>query len=148
MKTCPKCKISKRLTDFFKDNRKKLGVRSRCKKCCEEETASWRQRNRSDYNNYAAAWRAKNPEKQHASEIKRRYKLSIEQYNAMLVIQGMKCKICSKQHDHALKRGRLYVDHDHQTGAVRGLLCGACNSGLGYMKHNKEILIKALAYLA
>ena len=59
----------------------------------------------------------------------------------------LKCKICGKQHDPTIKRGRLYVDHCHHTGAVRSLLCQQCNIGMGNLKDDPEILEKAAAYI-
>ncbi len=146
-KICSKCKIEKPHSEYFKDNRRTVGIRCRCIACCKEDTINWRLKNRSTYNNYTAQWRAKNPERQHKMEIKRRYALSIEQYNQMLIDQNYKCAICSKQHDSSLKRGRLYVDHCHNSKEVRGLLCGACNSMIGYANHDQAILLKAISYL-
>lgn len=146
-KICSKCKIDKPHSDYFKDNLRKIGIRCKCKDCCSLDTKEWRVKNRSEYNNYVAAWRAKNPDRQHKTEIKRRYQLSIEEYNAQLAAQNCKCCICGKQHDPTLKRGRLYVDHCHSTGKIRGLLCSACNSALGYMNDDIEILKTAIAYI-
>ncbi len=146
-KVCSKCKIDKPFSEYFKDNRREIGIRCKCKLCCTLETNEWREKNRSEYNNYAAAWRAKNPDKQHATDIKRLYSLTIEQYNAMLADQRCQCAICAKQHDPTEKRGRLYVDHDHATGAVRGLLCTACNKGLGCFNDDQDLIKKAIAYL-
>jgi nitrate/TMAO reductase-like tetraheme cytochrome c subunit len=147
-KICSNCKENKPFSEFYKDRKKASGIRAKCKVCCAYDTMNWRVKNRSRYNNYAAAWRAKNPERQHATDIKRHYGLSIDQYNEMLIAQSNKCKICSKLHDVNTKRGRLYVDHDHDTGKIRGLLCGACNSGIGYLNHDIDLLYMAINYLA
>ncbi len=146
-KVCSVCKIDKPVSEYFKDNKRAVGIRCKCKVCCQKETMQWREKNKSEYNNYVAEWRAKNPERQHKMEIKRRYGLSIERYNEMLTNQGCTCKICGKQHDPSIKRGRLYVDHCHSTKEVRGLLCGACNSAIGYMEDNPEFLRNAITYL-
>ena len=71
--------------------------------------------------------------------VKSKYGLTREQFDAM-VDPDNGCAICGK-------RGRLVVDHCHQTGAVRGLLCGPCNSGMGYFKDDPERMELAIAYL-
>lgn len=58
--------------------------------------------------------------------------------------QGGKCKICGAEPK--TQRG-LHVDHCHKTGVVRGLLCHGCNTGIGAMKENPEILQNAIDYL-
>ena len=50
------------------------------------------------------------------------------------------CEVCGQV-------GRLYVDHDHNTGMIRGLLCGACNVGLGCFRDDPRRVRKALEYL-
>lgn len=77
------------------------------------------------------------------------YGLTESQYQAMLASQGGKCAICEttqgrrKSTDHP-----LYVDHDHATGKVRGLLCQPCNSALGMFEDDVARLRKAIAYLS
>lgn len=146
-KICNRCKTVKPLTDFFNDkNNKTDGKYSICKVCKQEGTYKWRKTNPDKYNKYAGRWRAKNPDKQHATDIKRLYGLKIDQYNVMLAKQGCKCKVCGKQHDPTVKRGRLYVDHA-KSGKIRGLLCSACNCALGYVKDNEDTLMGLINYL-
>lgn len=136
------------LDNFFKDRANKAdGHYGICKVCKTAKTYAWREKNPKVYNGGAAQWRKDNPDKQHAIEIKRRYGLSLEDYNKMLMTQGMKCAICDTQHDSSKKRGRLYVDHCHTTGKVRALLCSAHNSMLGYAEDRVETFEKAIAYL-
>jgi len=138
-KICNRCSKSKLLLDFYKDKAMKDGHSSICKSCKTESVYKWRKENKPKYNALAVKWRDKNPGKQHATDIKRIYGLSIERYNEMLTEQSCNCKICGKSHDPTLKRGRLYVDHCHKTGEIRGLLCGSCNSAIGYrQQHNIE----------
>lgn len=146
-KVCSKCKIEKRYQDFFKDSKRAIGIRCQCKECDRIKTQNWRIKNRSNYNNYVAMWRAKNPERQHKTEIKRRYQLSVEQYNEMLTSQSCKCAICGKLHDPSIKRGRLYVDHCHDSKKIRGLLCANCNKGLGCLSDNINTIYNAINYL-
>jgi hypothetical protein len=92
-----------------------------------------------------------NKNKKKASEsnrkklLKREYDITTEDYCNLLIEQEYRCKICSKHNDEL--RLSLFVDHDHNTGLVRGLLCSTCNSGLGMFKDNPEIILKAYNYL-
>jgi hypothetical protein len=64
----------------------------------------------------------------------------------MLLEQHSVCRICGT--DNPGGRGKVFsVDHDHQTGKVRGLLCHHCNVGLGNFKDSIDILKKAISYL-
>ena len=69
-----------------------------------------------------------------------------EAYLEMLEQQGGVCAVCSNGQK-AKGRYRLHIDHDHDTGEIRGLLCGRCNAGLGFFSDNPELVEKALAYL-
>ncbi len=60
---------------------------------------------------------------------------------ALLAAQDGRCAIC---HEVA---PRLAIDHDHSTGAVRGILCDPCNMGLGHFRDNPELLAEAIRYL-
>lgn len=71
----------------------------------------------------------------------RRYGITVEQYKEMYKAQNGKCLICGKPEQ------KLHVDHCHETGYVRGLLCGSCNRALGLLKDNTDFLLKAIAYL-
>jgi len=69
------------------------------------------------------------PEQRRERGLFGRYGITTEQYNEMLASQHGVCKICHKPP----KNKPLYVDHDHETGEVRGLLCAHCNSCLEWM---------------
>lgn len=95
-------------------------------------------------------WAKDNPEK--AEEYKRRhhlrntYGISLEDYDSMLTEQGGVCAICGKQETHAQHK-YLSVDHCHETGKVRGLLCHGCNATIGYAKDDPARLERAIVYL-
>jgi hypothetical protein len=77
--------------------------------------------------------------------LQRRYGISLAQYNALFAAQNGSCAICGIS---ALETQRvLDVDHEHKTGTVRGLLCNACNTGLGKFRDAPEYLAAALRYL-
>lgn len=79
-------------------------------------------------------------EQRRKRELKHDYGMTQEQYRALSEMQGGKCAICRRKR-------KLVVDHCHKTGAVRGLLCSACNLGLGNLSDNAAILRRAAAYL-
>jgi hypothetical protein len=79
------------------------------------------------------------------SELKSKYGLSQEQYDAMLVTQGGQCALCRA--DAPGGKGSWHVDHCHTTGRVRGLLCHHCNLGLGNFRDNPVVLAAAIEYL-
>ena len=81
--------------------------------------------------------------------LNRVYKLDIDTYEEMLKTQDGLCKICNTEgflmkESHVLK---LVVDHCHQTGRVRGLLCHNCNRALGLLKDDKDVISRAIDYL-
>lgn len=75
-----------------------------------------------------------------------RYGLTREDWNRMLDEQGGVCAICSTD-DWGGRSDKPCVDHDHKTGQVRGLLCHACNRGLGSFADDVTLLDKASTYL-
>jgi len=80
----------------------------------------------------------------------RQYGLTIEQYEQMEEYQDHKCKICGKEESTLDKNKnvkRLAIDHDHNTGQIRGLLCSPCNTALGGFKDNIDSLKRAILYL-
>ena len=77
--------------------------------------------------------------------IKRLYGITLETYNLMCEMQSGKCAICKSEP--RTKRRKLYIDHDHKTGKVRGLLCHHCNLGLGGFRDDPDALRSAISYL-
>lgn len=80
-------------------------------------------------------------------QMQKTYGICLEEYEAMLVSQNGVCAICSCEPPKHWKK-RLNVDHCHTTGKVRGLLCDACNRGIGLLKDSATILNNAILYLA
>lgn len=78
--------------------------------------------------------------------LRKTYGLTPAQFEAMLEAQNGKCAICGKEAPNHHKK-RLNVDHCHTVGTIRGLLCDACNRGLGLFKDDLDLLRKAIAYL-
>lgn len=80
--------------------------------------------------------------KQKDKNLRKRYKISLNEFNYMAKLQNYECKICSEYIGY-----NGHVDHDHSTGIVRGLLCHQCNTGLGMFKDNPYSLHRAINYL-
>lgn len=76
-----------------------------------------------------------------AGRIRRTYGLEPQQWDALVLEQEGRCAICLAEH------GDLHVDHDHATGAARGLLCPSCNNGLGRFEDDPERLERGAAYV-
>jgi len=79
------------------------------------------------------------------SKLKRNYNLTVDDYNKMFEEQHGCCAICGV-HQMNLNR-RLAVDHSHESGLVRGLLCFKCNAALGLFNDSEKLLKKAITYL-
>lgn len=88
--------------------------------------------------------RATTKDKAWAGRILQKYALKVAEYWAIFRHQGEHCAICNRARGVAK---RLSVDHDHETGFVRGLLCGTCNSMLGDARDDPEFFDRAAAYL-
>lgn len=77
------------------------------------------------------------------SFLRRSYGMETDEYEALLGKQGGGCAICKSS------RGarRLHVDHDHDSGVIRGLLCHGCNTAIGLLKEDPSLIEAALLYL-
>lgn len=80
--------------------------------------------------------------KAHRKHELKKYGLTIESYEELLTKQEGRCAVCRHEVE-----GLLHVDHDHETGRVRGLLCRECNRGIGLLGDSLEILESAVQYL-
>lgn len=162
MKCCKKCGVEKALDEFRIQKRgDKEYVRSECRDCERALTRSlyaanpekgaaasraWNKENRKRANATRRKWRINNPDKHKCYVLRRTYGISLEEYNAILLAQGGACGICKSATVGNCGR-RLYVDHNHETGKVRGILCGKCNSVLGFVSDTPGILEAAIDWL-
>lgn len=112
------CRRCKSTLRFIKDNR--------CVRCLRQ----WRRDN--EYRYY----------KQHGSSLYRKLGLTVARYYELCEEQSWQCKICRRTPASA-----LHVDHCHKTNKIRGLLCGACNVGLGHFADDPIRLQQAIEYL-
>ena len=148
MKTCSKCKVSLPVSEFYKARINKNGsicYQGRCKKCA----------------NTAALLSVQNmtPEKRKARYKKNRdtlgkdyfknykltyqYGINLDIFNEMYKEQNGQCYICFK----AFSGKEVKVDHNHETGKVRKLLCHNCNTSLGLLNENPDLFYRCANYL-
>ena len=78
--------------------------------------------------------------------LRTRYGMTMQEYKHMLALQGGVCAICRQPENEGYKRN-LSVDHDHETGQVRGLLCHQCNTGIAKFYDDPKRLVAAARYL-
>jgi hypothetical protein len=103
---------------------------------------------REKMNHRSKAWYKNNPEKRkkinRKAKLKKHYGLTLEEFDDLLKKQGGTCKTCWSPPE---KGKDLFVDHDHSTGFVRGLLCHACNASIGLLKENRDTMREIICYL-
>ncbi|WLW38395.1 hypothetical protein OCLPNDPH_00020 [Escherichia phage Zappy] len=138
MRTCSRCGSTKESTEFRKTN-------GWCISCAREDNRSRYHRNKGTEAGEAHRLSARK------SWLKKAYGLTLEEYDTMFDSQKGRCAICS---DIIFKHGSIesknnvaHVDHCHDSGSVRGLLCGTCNSALGKFGDKVAVLRAAITYL-
>lgn len=100
---------------------------------------------KSYWRKYSKLNREKKSENGYRSNLRLKFGMTLEQYNEILMRQNFSCAICCR-HVSQFNR-RLCVDHDHDTGRIRGLLCTHCNVILAQLGDNKESVQRVLDYL-
>ncbi|KKK82008.1 hypothetical protein LCGC14_2807690 [marine sediment metagenome] len=129
-KKCRKCKIEKKLSEFYKTNQNSFGYTSQCKQCRRKTVSSYRKNNKSKIN---------------ATRIKSTYGITIDEWKSLFEKQKGCCAICET---HQSKEVRTFhTDHCHTTGKVRGLLCRACNHAVGNIKEDINIALRLVDYI-
>jgi hypothetical protein len=159
MKRCKKCGETKPLSDFYRATGMKDGHRSECKRCHQAKQKAWYEANREASIANVKRWQQKNKEHLHAyrreyrkrrqaedrdAHLRRTFGFSTIGYEAMLASQGGGCAICGKPPG----KISLHVDHDHESGEIRGLLCVGCNNALGQFRDDAMLLGRGISYLA
>lgn len=142
MKTCRDCGKSKGLDEFY-------AKQSYCKPCSGLRTKAWRAANPDRHKANKKRQRkreAPNPEATRRKNLRSKYGISPEQYDALLAEQGGGCACCGKTSAGG-RHGRFHVDHDHKTGKIRGLLCHSCNVGIGALGDTIVGIERAARYL-
>lgn len=139
---CSLCHETKPVTEFYASPDCLYGVKGQCKTCYTPRHNAHRKKPGYKPQNY--------PKYIRVYALRNSYGLTVAQYDEMLVNQNGVCALCGQPETAKGSGGtvrRLAVDHDHITGVVRGLLCGACNYLLGNAKDSPDLLRKAANYL-
>jgi len=161
---CSKCKQEKSRIEFYADDRYSNGFTPWCKTCANDYRRRWRQtpkgkesqrkankkhlqgangdKSRACHRLYKQGRQGKRA--QLRSWLKNLYHMTLEDYEKMHEKQGGLCAVCRKPNDSG---NRLGVDHNHETGAVRGLLCFKCNTALGLLDDKAQLVLNLYAYL-
>jgi len=100
--------------------------------------------NRIYLREYNKQWKKDNPKNIRNGELRRKYNLSYENLLSMWDVQDGKCAICGEEFKNS---SDAFVDHNHETNEIRGLLCRQCNLGIGFFKDNSELTMNATKYL-
>lgn len=87
----------------------------------------------------------KNKDRYRNDHFKKKYGITIYDVDQLAVLQDYKCAICFESEDNLTRR--LAVDHCHKTGKIRGLLCTYCNTAIGKLKEDIDIMERAIAYV-
>jgi hypothetical protein len=161
MKRCKVCGEDKPLDDFYRANGMRDGRRNDCKACNNAAKRARTAANPEANRERVKRWRVENPDRYREAQrrnkrsvsgrrrerdghLRRKFGITIEQYEEMLEAQGGRCAICGREPHPTIS---LHVDHDHVRGHLRGLICFDCNAGLGKFRDRRRLLAAAMAYL-
>jgi len=153
-KTCSTCFVEKPVAEFSKQSVRPDGLNVTCKLCLKArhdiryKDPVKRQRIRDA----GARWRKRNPDADAEKRLKRVFGITLAEYNELFEAQGGVCALCKKSEStKRMKKGegreRLAVDHCHDTGRVRGLLCFKCNTAIGALGDTEEAAQNVVDYL-
>ena len=145
MKTCTKCIKEKPLEAYYKASNSSDGKYSICIECKDAATKKWREENTEYYNKTMRDYRAaQDPNDRRDIDLKSWYGLPYGWYKSTLEAQGNVCAICKKPN--RSKKRCLAVDHHHDTGKVRGIVCYSCNRAL-HAFDNVDLFNAIMTYL-
>lgn len=155
MKHCNKCNTFKPTESFGKDRGRKSGLTSACKECRNPQSKLWRDKNPEKVKEINKVSKMKRKEYYSSPERKAKYRNSYLQrafgitsaeYEEILKKQNGACAICN-EYKLAPHRSFMPVDHSHETGKIRGILCNGCNQAIGIFEERKDLLENAIRYL-
>jgi hypothetical protein len=135
-KLCTACGVTKPIDQYNKRAASKDGLNGWCRPCVNAKSLAWYRGNRE---------RVKKNHREYM--LRSQYGIGEAEFQRLLKLQGSKCALCPVTFSTEGSRRNLCVDHDHDTGQVRGLLCARCNTSIGQLGDSAEGLRRALAYV-
>lgn len=150
-KTCNDCEETKSVEEFgWVTISSKNPYRKRANRC-RECAARWRREDRKKkpdvYRAQNKRYASKSPKRRRDYFLRKTYGISLEEYEALAESQMGRCAICGEKPSGEGNNKVLHVDHCHETGNNRELLCSKCNTGIGQFMEDVEVMKKAIAYL-
>lgn len=142
-KTCRVCKEEKPLERFYRKSSNKDGRSTICKPCDSKKGKEWARKNPEKRRKIVRRYYENNPLR-YQKHAYRKYGVPDSLMDSVYKETSGPCWICGvlPEEDRA-----HCVDHDHETGEFRGVLCRSCNKGLGHFKDNKDLVERASKYL-
>ncbi len=155
MKICKKCLKEKNESDFGHYKNKNANgeyysyVKKTCKECCSKRSRECEEIRAGGDETMRLRQISKKSTK-HRLRVK--YGMSLDEMHSMLTDQNFKCKICEYPISEYVGRGGdrnsvACVDHNHETGVVRGILCHRCNAALGLLRDDIDVINRLKNYL-
>lgn len=170
-KVCTKCREDKPVGEFGRHSSKPDGLDHQCRKCNRERSRRWRENNlerkrekdrcwhesnREGDRETTRCWRENNPERMRENRLWHRYGLTLDQLERMWERQHGQCRFthCRRELQWG-EKGGYAVDHDHDCcpgykscgQCVRGLVCKYCNSAIGYLQDNPDLMREIADYV-
>ena len=154
LKTCIKCKLPQLEEEFRKSKENMDGLSGTCNSCRNRQRKDKYPQEREKITKRQKEGRKNDPIRFRGYELKKRFKMTHEQYEDLLLLQNGICAGCGAT-ESGEKSGSWHVDHDHSCcpanrtcgKCVRGLLCRNCNRSLGLLHDNPKTLEKLAKYL-
>ena len=138
-KKCPKCGKRKPRDAFYLDWKREGALHTYCKDCCKSKAKeSYARSDKAERTRIHREWVRANRDHIRAYKVAQSLGITVQEVEAVLA-RG-KCDLCGSTEG-------LCVDHCHRAGHIRGLLCSACNKGLGFFRDDPRLLRKAARYL-
>lgn len=160
MKRCSRCKVEKKLDQFYARKNQRDGLDYYCIQCKGEIGLAYRKKNPHVGRENARRWRTNYPERAKATHRawieknkraylfnagqrhrKHRYGVSRAEYDAMIIECHGTCEICGDA------TPDLVIDHCHESEKIRGMICRQCNAGIGHFNESLVVLRRAAEYL-